>query len=368
MFNFRVVAALALTLSAAPILSLAASPLTITTWNLEHMMSEAVFDEWASFCAKYGWDEDKVKAAGAVKPKHLTYCNAHNGLLYPTSIQESRPLQTKAAFDEKVEALVKRRAELNSEVFALQEVSDEAAVRRIFPASEWEAISSKAEIAQNIAFVVRKNAGIRVVSSRQVDELAQKDDAGHLKASCRAQPLSEPTRPGYADDKRWSEIQQGCKVMRKQAPALENWVEAQTRAKQQFMILGDWNRDLKRDLALPARLNSGELAKSPIDANTRIGSLLKEISDNEPQGAWLAVVFPSIKARTKTLKAPDQKKPDQVCHQGIDNFALSDSLMKSLAVAKDSLQALGIDYGEQAYALNKARPSDHCPVTLSLNW
>jgi hypothetical protein len=369
----------------------AGTVLSMTTWNLEHMMSEARFDEWVAFCTRYAWDEDKVKAAGVAKPKHLTYCNAHNGLLFPTTVQESRALHDRPAYTEKVEALIKRRAELNSDIFALQEVSDEAAVRRIFPVADWEVFATKADIAQNIAFAVRKSAGIKILGSRQLDELAQKDDSGHqvrpglelmieragrrlsllnihLKASCRAQPLSEPSRPGYADDKRWEEIQQGCKVMRKQAPALEAWIEAQTRAKAQFIILGDWNRDIKRDLALPARLTEGESAKSPIGAQTRIGSLLKEISDNEPDGAWLAVVFPSIQARTKTVKAPDQKRAEQVCHQGIDHFALSDSLMKALSLDKKNLLASGKDYGAEAYALTKARPSDHCPVTLDLPW
>jgi hypothetical protein len=368
-----------------------AGNLSVTTWNLEHMMSEAIFDEWAAFCSKYAWDEDKVKAAGVVKPKRLTYCNAHNGFLYPTNVLESKPLQTKAAFAEKVEALMKRRSQLNSDVFALQEVSDEAAVRRVFPALDWEVFATKADIPQNVAFAVRKTSGLKIVSIRQLDELAQKDDSGHqvrpgleltvahegkrltllnvhLKASCRAQLLSDPRRPDYADDKRWEEIQQGCKVMRKQAPILEAWVEAQTRARAQYMILGDWNRDLKRDLALPVRLTEGETAKSPITDSTRIGSLLKEISDNEPPGAWLVVVFPSITARTKTLKAPDQKKPDPVCHQGIDNFALSDSLIKSMGVDKIALVASGADYGPEAYGVDKARPSDHCPVTLDLPW
>jgi hypothetical protein len=107
--------------------------ITLTTWNLQHMMSESTFDEWAAFCVKHGWDEEKVRAAGAVKPKKLTYCNAHNGLLYPTTIKESKPLQTRAAYPEKVAALNKRRAELNSDIFALQEVGDEAAVRLVFP-------------------------------------------------------------------------------------------------------------------------------------------------------------------------------------------------------------------------------------------
>jgi exonuclease III len=363
--------------------------LDITTWNLQHMMSPTIFDEWALFCKKYDWNEDNVKAAGVDKPKRLTYCNAHNGQLFPTTMEESKPLQTKAAFAEKVAALVKRRAELNSDIFALQEVSDEGAVASIFPPAQWNIIASKAEISQNIAFAVRKDSGVKIISSKQIDELAQEDEGGrkvrpglqliievsgkrmallnvHLKAACRGQPISEPRRPGYADNKRWRDIQQGCAVMRKQVPVLENWIESQARAKMLFMIVGDWNRDFKRDLPLPARLDGDESPQLPLTPATRVGSMLKEISDNEPEGAWVALIMPSIQARKKDVKAADQKSAEKVCHQGIDNFALSESLIKLLGVDRKSLKATGVDYGDTAYGVDKAMPSDHCPVTLKL--
>jgi hypothetical protein len=363
--------------------------LDITTWNMQHMMSPAIFDEWVAFCKKYDWDEDKVKAAGVDKPKRLTYCNAHNGLLFPTTIPESKPLQSRAAFAEKIAALVKRREELNSDIFALQEISEEGAVASIFPPAKWHIITSKADISQNIAFAIRKDSGIKIISSKQIDELAQEDEGGrrvrpglqlivevngkrlallnvHLKAACRGQPISEPTRPGYADNKRWREIQQGCAVMRKQVPHLENWIETRARAKMLFMILGDWNRDFKRDLPLPARLDSDESPQLPLTATTRIGSMLKEISDNEPEGAWVGLISQSLKARKKEMKGPDQKSAEKVCHQGIDHFAISDSILKLLAIDRKSLKATGSDYGDDAYGVDKAMPSDHCPFTLKL--
>ena len=61
---------------------------------------------------------------------------------------------------------------------ALQEVGDAAAVERVFPAAQWEIIATKADIAQNIAFAVRKTPPIKVVRYQQVDSLAQPDDAG----------------------------------------------------------------------------------------------------------------------------------------------------------------------------------------------
>jgi exonuclease III len=363
--------------------------LDITTWNLQHMMSPVIFAEWSKFCSVYGWNEDNVKAARVSKPKRLTYCNAHNGLLFPTTVPESKPLQTASAFAEKIAALVKRRKELNSDIFALQEVSDANAVASIFPPSDWTIVSSKADISQNIAFAVKKSTNIKVVSHRQIDELAQVDETGHrvrpgleltidtsgmrlvmlnvhLKASCRGQPISAPIRPGYANNQRWREIQMGCDIMRKQVPELEAWVEAQTLKKAYYMILGDWNRDFKRDLALPARLETDQSAKLALTSSTKVGSMIKEISDNEPEGAWLGIAQLKIKARNKSVSAPDQKRKEKVCHIGIDNFAISDSLMKALSLDRQSLVAYGEDYGDEAYAIDRAMPSDHCPVTLNL--
>lgn len=71
------------------------------------MMSERRFDEWAAFCSKYQWSEDVVKASGGQKPKYLSYCNANNGMLWPSDVRESKTLQTKSAFAEKVAALTK---------------------------------------------------------------------------------------------------------------------------------------------------------------------------------------------------------------------------------------------------------------------
>ncbi len=372
------------------LLALQVQAITLTSWNLEHMMSKAAFDEWSAFCSTYGFNEDNVLAAAVSKPKKMAYCNAHNGLMFPTTIEESKPLQNSAAFEEKVSALAKRRAELDSDIFALQEAGDADSVHRIFPADQWHVITTNAQISQNIAFAVRKKSAVKVLSSRQIDSLAQSDEKGrsvrpglelviehrgnrlvllnvHLKASCRGQSISAPKRPGYADNARWNEIKQACSVMRKQVPALEAWIETQARAGVMFMILGDWNRDMKRDLVLPARLDPNENAQDPISDNTRIGSMIKEISDGAPKGAWIDLVRSSITARKKTIQQPGQKKSEPVCHMGIDHFALSESLTNFLGVDPKSLTATGSDYGAQAYGVDKARPSDHCPITLSLD-
>jgi hypothetical protein len=114
-------------------------------------------------------------------------------------------------------------------------------------------------------------------------------------------------------------------------------------------------------------LTEGESAKSPIKADTKIGSMMKELSDDEPKGSYLTIATTKITARKKTVRGPDAKSYDTTCHQGIDNFVLSDSLMKMLGATKETLTAVGADYGPDAYGVDKAMPSDHCPVTLGLD-
>lgn len=70
-------------------------PLRITTWNLEHMMSEQAYERWRDFCGspQINWDEKNARRAG--KPADITFCNVHNGLNWPSQrYQEALPLQT----------------------------------------------------------------------------------------------------------------------------------------------------------------------------------------------------------------------------------------------------------------------------------
>lgn len=363
----------------------ATAQVSITTWNMEHMMSSKVFKEWRTYCEPLGWVEP---AKGVEKPKHLTYCNALNGKTMKGE-PESLPLHTKSDYIKKLQALRSTRMTLKSDLFALQEVGDDVAVSEVFPSAEFDVYFFKPAIpndtlAQNIAFAVRKDGKVKVVKAEPYDALGIMSFEGrkirpglqlianvegtevafinlHLKAGCRSEPLGDENR-GDA-----------CGDFRKQVPPLEAWVEAQAKAKRDFVVLGDWNRTLLESDLTPqqrqkganydakhlARMNSKDSAASPLLPSIEVGSMLNEISDNEPQGARLIVAQSEINARKKTVKGEEW---DHVCHLGIDHFALSTSLAnrfgKQIPVAK------GQDYGVSAYALDKARPSDHCPLTL----
>lgn len=358
---------------------------SITTWNMEHMMSSKVFKEWRAYCEPLGWVEP---AKGVEKPKHLTYCNALNGKTMSDK-PESLSLHTESDYGKKLQALSSARMALKSDLFALQEIGDEEAVSEVFPPSEFDVYFSKPKspddtLAQNIAFAVRKAGKVKVLKAEIYDALGIMSFEGrkirpglqliadvdgtevaflnlHLKAGCRSEPLGDESRV------------HACGDFRKQVPPLEAWVEAQAKAKRDFIVLGDWNRTLLEsdltpqqrkkgtnyDTKHPARIGTKDGPASPLTPSIKVGSMLSEISDDEPKGASMVVARSEISARKKTVEGEEW---DHVCHLGIDHFALSPSLANRFA--KQMLVAKGQDYGDAAYAHDKARPSDHCPSTL----
>lgn len=392
-------------------------PLRITTWNLEHMMSEAVFDRWAQACAPHDWDEDAARAAG--KPVTLTYCNAHSGLDWPCGDRrEALPLRTPEAFEKKVAALRARAAELNADIYAFQEVSDAEAIARLLPPDAYEIFFEPFDVAMNVGFAVRKELapGVRV---RQMEALAicaledRTDPADpascipgsyrtrpgleltltagdrtlalldvHLKSSCRGHPVSDPplatlnARACEAADfdraqataEYRESVRKGCALLRDQVPVVEAWVEAQARAGHAFMVLGDFNRDFGRELRnrMPARLD-GTDPKAEILPGNEIGSILKEISDNEPDGTFLYLVRQTIDGRDRQCRSADgETYRVQSCHRGIDHFLIGKHWAEAVSDNPRGIRSQGQDYGDQGYCAENARPSDHCPVTLKI--
>ena len=392
-------------------------PLKITTWNLEHMMSEAVFEKWTKACKPYDWDDRAARRAG--KPVNLTYCDAHSGRDWPCADrQEALALRTSDAFEKKVEALRTRAIELDSDIYAFQEVSDAEAIARILPPDQYEILFIPDNIAINVGFAVRKELA-PATSVRQVRELsvcglhertnpaepsscidgASRTRPGlelslntgnqtvsllnvHLKSSCRSHPVSNPPldklnaracqSEGFDQAKATAQyrnsVRRGCSHMRDQVPAIEAWVESQANAGNAFMILGDFNRDFERELRtrMPARLDGAD-AIAPIFPGSKIGSLLKEISDNNPDGAYLYLVRQKLKGRDRNCLAADgQSYKVRTCYRNLDHFLIGKYWAEAVSENPGGLTSFGRDYGDKGYCEANARPSDHCPFTLEI--
>jgi hypothetical protein len=372
------------------------APLRLTTWNLEHMMSEAVYDEWKAFCEPHGWDDDAAVAAG--KPQHLTYCNAHAGAFHLTPARiESLPLRTPEAFQLKVDALAARARELDADIYAFQEVSDADAVRRILPADTYDVFAADVVHPQNVAFAVRKTLGVTAADLRTIEDLVVCDPHDprhctrpgleltvthnarplkllnvHLKSGCRRNPVSLPEGMSEADycDAGQPDLPPGggCALLREQVPALEAWIDAQAAADLDFMVLGDFNRDLFADLGREARLcldrdASRAAAREPITDDTRIESLFREISDGAPPDAALWIAGIDIDTRRRNCGGGISVFG---CHDEIDHFVMGNRLARAGVDDRREHQATGRDYGDDFYCPGNPKPSDHCPVTLVL--
>jgi hypothetical protein len=385
-----------------------AQTLTVTTANLEHLMSFDRFKAWVAYCEPLNWDDNNAQPSAAAKPPRMTYCNALDGRLFPPiegqDILDSRPVRTEAAFDEKLGFLRTTLLSLASDVVALQEVADRGAVMQIFSDADWHIITTDDPIPQNVAVVVRRNGAATYLGHRVVDALAQADPDGrkvrsglevslhinvagvltpvrllnvHLKAGCRSAPLGAavpPAPPDYAalptdaarkDARRAHDRAVNCYVMRKQVPVLEQWVEEQAASGMPFMIVGDWNRDSSNDLGKNPTREGGSDPATPLTPLIKVNSLIKEISDNAPTGATV---------RIAQIAMPDRRKPvagangvfDPAYHDDIDLFALSPALLALTTLGPERPQGTCADFGAAAFQVIVARPSDHCPATVVL--
>jgi endonuclease/exonuclease/phosphatase family metal-dependent hydrolase len=148
--------------------------------------------------------------------------------------------------------------------------------------------------------------------------------AVHLKSGCARQPLDSNA--------------QACRLLTRQLPALENWIEAQARAGRRFGVLGDFNRDLQGEQLLAAR------RPQP--------TVLGELNDGEP--------------RASTLSSAAGRGDFRNCARGqrhngfIDYILLGESLLKRRV--PDSVQRLVWSQDDAARRIL----SDHCPVAVRI--
>lgn len=233
----------------------AAERLTLATWNLEWMMMPAVFDALAASCSGRG-----MRAGGG---ERAIPCD-----LVPRGRWSDADLARLRNF----------AMTLPADVIALQEIDGEEVAREIFPAHEF--CFTKRTHVQNVGFAIRK--GLEFRCNRDYRALGLPDNvvrwgadvtiepgtprelrllAVHLKASCNRDPLTEAR-----DD---------CRILQRQVPVLEDWIDRRARAGESFGVIGDFNRrfDRERDAAQ--------------DATGAIVALWPEIDDGDPAGADL---------------------------------------------------------------------------------
>jgi endonuclease/exonuclease/phosphatase family metal-dependent hydrolase len=244
-------AALALCTAAAT----AAERLTLATWNLEWLMTPEVFDALAPHCLAQG------RRTGG--NERAIPCD-----LVPGARWSGQDLDRIRRF----------AAALPADVVAMQETDGVAAARRIFPDREF-CFTARRQV-QNVGFAIRRGLGYRC--NRDLEALGLPANevrwgadvtiepgtarefrllAVHLKSACNRDRLTN-ARPD-------------CRILQRQVPVLEDWIDRRAAAGEAFGVVGDFNRRFDRE------------PTAGRDARGAIVAIWPEIDDGEPAGADL---------------------------------------------------------------------------------
>jgi hypothetical protein len=227
----------------------------LATWNMEWLMTPETFDALASSCIGQG-----RRVAGG---ERSIPCN-----LVPAGRWSAEDLRRLRGF----------AATLDADVVALQEIDGPDAAARIFPGHGF--CFTRRRHVQNVGFAVRQGIPFRCNRDLRALGLAGDDVRWgadvtlfpgaahetrllgvHLKSACNRDPLTS---------ERWD-----CKILQRQVPVLEEWIDARARAGEAFGVIGDFNRRFDRE------------RQSARDEAGAIVALWPEIDDGEPPGADL---------------------------------------------------------------------------------
>jgi len=285
--------------------------LKLATWNLEWFMKPETLRALTPACLSPDAPRDGTRRA---VPCDVAHELARSG--------------------EDIAALRREAQVLDADVVALQEVDGPDAARLLFP--EYEFCFSGRIAVQNNGFAIRH--GLPFACGPDLTDISLGDDVRrgvelrlfpatakeirllsvHLKSGCSRDPLDSSRR--------------GCPELARQVPALERWIDTQARERRAFAVLGDFNRDLRRE---PPGI-----------------SLWGDIDDADPPEADLV--------NTADGQTFQNCSPAQTFSGYIDYIVLGSRAARGLVKGS---------FGRVLYAPREAarrKLSDHCPVFIRL--
>jgi endonuclease/exonuclease/phosphatase family metal-dependent hydrolase len=289
----------------------APAELKIATWNLEWFMTPETLRALTPACSPADAPRDGARRAVPCEVAH--------------EFARSR---------EDIAALKRHARVLDADIIALQEVDGPEAARLVFP--DYQFCFSGRMAVQNNGFAIRR--GLPFACAPDLAELSLDDDVRrgvelrvfpgtaqelrllsvHLKSGCARDSLTSP-RPN-------------CGVLARQVPVLERWIDTQALENKPFALLGDFNRDLRREP--PGTSLWGEIDDaSPPDAdlvNTAEGQTFQNCMPSQTFSGYIDYI---ILGRQMA--------------QGL----VQDSFGRALFRPKDAL---------------RRKLSDHCPVFIRL--
>ena len=309
--NKRVVLVFFLMMPLANLARSAPTDLKIATWNLEWFMTPETLRALTAECTPADAPRDGARRS---VPCDVAHELARSG--------------------EDIAALRRHALALDADIVALQEVDGADAARLVFPDYQF-CFSARAAV-QNNGFAIRR--GLPYSCAPDLAGLSMNDDVRrgvelrvfpgtarelrllsiHLKSGCARDPL-DSARPS-------------CTELARQVPVLEQWIDAQANEHKPFAVLGDFNRDLRREPPGP--------------------SVWAAIDDADPPAADLV--------NTAEGQAFQNCMPSQTFSGYIDYIILGRQMAQGLVS-----NSFGRELFRPKDALRR-KLSDHCPVFIRL--
>lgn len=372
----------------------AAQALSIVTWNTEYLMDEALFNSWKAVCEPVNWND---AASQALRKKVLPTCDAHSGLGPPYQqprVRQSLPLHDWNSYLLKVKVLRERAAKLDADVYLFQEVGGTDAVKQLLDMKQYDVWSTQGATKTPLHLAVAVRKGIKLLET-PTPYLAMaktvRDEKGnerqlrpglqfalqlngqrvdvlnvHLKSGCRNDVIDQPKVDRRTDESKAIKLRD-CSQLRMQIPEVEAWIEPRQTSGTPFIVAGDFNRSLwaERKDHKPARCDASNAA-APL-GNACLANPLAEWDDTPNSRLYLAET--QLRAYANGAQCaikPKKRDGEPLCHCGIDHFMVNEQLLQKLGIALRNFSAQGEHYGTEHYGVDKARPSDHCPLKLQL--
>jgi len=297
------------------------STLKLATWNMEWLIAPNVLRGLREHCAP---DGSRIGGNDRRIPCDIA-------ATYDRSTSDFR-------------ALARYAKQLNADVIALQEVDAASAAALVFPGYKF-CFTGRRHV-QNNGFAIRDGLPYRCEADLMSISIGDSVRRGaqmtlfpgdpreirllsvHLKSGCNRDALNSGRK--------------ACREFSRQVAPLETWIDSQARAGKRFALLGDFNRNLLRDLGRPRSADGQSL------------QLWSEIDDGDPPEADLVNA------------AQDQRFENcsPLAHYSsyIDYIVLSRTLGRRVVPGS---------FGRVIYRVGDARHmklSDHCPVSVTIGY
>lgn len=255
--------------------------LQVASWNLE-WLADADTLQSAGYWERCFKDGQRPRRRGAAAPA-LPPCDAYRRTdLTDDHAYRERKLRA-------VRDTLALLAAQGLDLLAVQEVAGERALQAVLPPGWRVACTSSGAGTQHLAFALREPLAARArcaqvplgddgAASAGRHALALQLDGRsvlnlHLKAGCSGGPIDATRRPA-------------CATLQRQAQALQAWIDAQADTGRRFVLLGDFNRDLRAERRHPARHDGSDPA-APLTDAASVRNLWPELDDGRRRLHWV---------------------------------------------------------------------------------